>query len=138
MTGTLRVSSGAAGTTLPCDHHSQTRQRCANAAGIICLYPMRGEEIPLPLTEPGAPVIWRQAAIPEQSLWDPAPPGCGQDDTASFAWGACFGSVQTAECNVFFLCPPGIHSPGGTESFVDDCMIGVSCFMLLKVPHGCP
>lgn len=47
MTGTLRVSSGAAETALPRDHHSQTRQWCADASDIICLDPMRGEEIPL-------------------------------------------------------------------------------------------
>lgn len=83
MMGTLRVSSGAAGTALPCDHHSQAPQGVPMQQVSHSPDTMGGEEILLPLTKPGAPVLRRQVAIPEQSLWDPAPPGCGQDDTVS-------------------------------------------------------
>ena len=118
MMGTLRVSSGAAGTALPCDHHSQAPQGVPMQQVSHSPDTMGGEEILLPLTKPGAPVLRRQVAIPEQSLWDPAPPGCGQDDTVSSTRGACFGSIQTAECNVFFLCPPGIYTALAAQSLL--------------------
>lgn len=111
----------------PSPHNGTPAHGGSSAFGCV-----RVEEAPRPSQSQGSRP--RADERFRKDLWDPASPGADKTITVSSYLGALLGSVPSPECKVFFLCPPGVHTPGCKESFVCG---WVSCFSFFS-SSKCP
>lgn len=132
-----RDSSDATTTALPGSRGSQPPKfNAVYTSRITCLLMCaRVGRSPRPSHKDKTPGLWCGREVQEGSLGSHFPRSAIRQYSLillrCIAW-----ECPPAECTVFFLCPPGAHTPGCKESFVCG---RVSCFsfFLLNVLRGC-
>ena len=138
MNGDLRVSSGVDRADLPCNRHSQTPQHMPMqwVSSVFWSNERRGNP-PAPHKARGSSSLALNR-FRNRLFGIPLPQVADEMITCHLTWMHGLGVYKRLNA-VFFLCAPGIHSPGCRESFVDGWVIGVPSFsfFLLNVLHGC-